>query len=159
RLNPATLSPVTTLSRPLPPRHHAASPVPPLRQALELLVDLPEVPASVCGAMTDPEILVVREGPEHPPSLRDEGETAAGDLVVGEAEDPLAGQRHRASGHGRRLQTADRPDQGGLSHPVAAEQRHRLALLHFQVYPVEDDALAVAGAQLLHFEHQPALPR
>src|SRR5690606_32505470 len=143
----------------LSPRQHPARLVAPLREAGEELVHLLEVPAAVGGPVADLQVLLHSEGAEHPPALGHQGEAPAGDLVVGEAEDLLVGEGDGAAGDVRRLEAADRADQCGLSHPIAAEKRHRLALLHPQVDPVEDRALSVPGAEAFDFEHQPALPR
>ena len=92
-----------------------------------------------------------RQGAEDAALFRADGNAGTGDHVglhadrLGTAEaDAALTTRHQAH---------DRLHGGGLAGAIAAQQRHHLALAHFEIHPMQDVALAVPGVQVFYFKH------
>ena len=85
-------------------------------------------------------------------TLGDQGEPHPGD-VEGLLADQLDAV-HLDPSRARRRQAHQAPDQGGLAHPVASEQRHAGRVGHAQGHALEDVVLAAIGVHVLDLQHQ-----
>ena len=126
------------------------------REPREEREDAIEVPASGSPVRRHLQVLQHRERGKDPPTLRDE------------AHPHLDGAKRRQAGHvaaledhpplARRGESDESADEGGLSHAVAPEDGHHLALRHAERHAVQHVALAVVAVDLLDRQHQ-SLPK
>src|SRR5882757_6612854 len=84
--------------------------------------------------------------------LRHEAEAGARDMMRLESRHDVAAQPYLAAP--RRRQPHDRLHGGGFAGPVAAKQRHGLALLYRQVDAEQDLAVAIIDVEIFDLDHR-----